>query len=232
MQHNMTLTLPDYWLPRPSMDLDAPTMAAFDVLLAGAQAAGHAAPLDYPPAAPKWQFLCYAADRHRLALHGSGNPGIAEFEPRQSNDLSPFGNRKAVFAAADGIWPMYYAILDRDRYPMTLCNACLRFLEAGVERGLFYLFSITRSALAQHPWRTGWVYLLPPATFVAQPPMRQGEIEAQALQLASLEPVVPLARLMVGPEDFPFLAQIRGHDDERLADYAHAMETLGPWPDG
>jgi hypothetical protein len=40
----------------------------------------------------KWQFLCHLADHHAIALHGSGDPNIALFEPRQFNDLSAFGN--------------------------------------------------------------------------------------------------------------------------------------------
>jgi hypothetical protein len=34
----------------------------------------------------------------------------------------------------------------------------------------------------------------------------------------------------VTPDDFPFLAQMRGHNDHRLADYARALETGAPWP--
>ena len=41
---------------------------------------------------------------------------------------------------------------------------------------------------------------------------------ARVPQLASPAPVAPFARLGVSPSDFPFLAQIRGHDDERLAE--------------
>jgi hypothetical protein len=127
---------------------------------------------------------------------------------------------------------MYFAIVDRDRYPMSLCNACLRIVEpGGLVRDPIYLFSVSRTALVQQPWRTGWVYLLPPATFVAQPPILAGGSAYHPLQLASTEPVVPWARLAIEPEDFPFLAQVRGLDDARLADYAHAMQTLGPWPD-
>jgi hypothetical protein len=49
-------------------------------------------------------------------------------------------------------------------------------------------------------------------------------------QLASFEAVQPLAKLTVTPTDFPFLADIRGHDDQRLAEYATALETGAPWP--
>jgi len=50
-------------------------------------------------------------------------------------------------------------------------------------------------------------------------------------QLASFEPVQPLAKLTVAPEDFPFLAQIRGHDDARLQEYADALQNGLPWPE-
>lgn len=94
-----------------------------------------------------------------------------------------------------------------------------------------YVFSISETALRQQPWRTGVVYLLPRATFVAQAATSLGPYEARIPQLASLVPVTPLARLEVAPDDFPFLAQIRGHDDERLQEYATVMQTGGSWPD-
>jgi len=50
-------------------------------------------------------------------------------------------------------------------------------------------------------------------------------------QLASPVHVKPLARLEIRPEDFPFLSQIRGHDDSRLAEYGIAMQAGAPWPD-
>jgi hypothetical protein len=50
-------------------------------------------------------------------------------------------------------------------------------------------------------------------------------------QLASPVPVQPLAKLTVTPQDFPFLAQIRGHDDGRLQEYATALQTGAPWPE-
>jgi hypothetical protein len=31
--------------------------------------------------------------------------------------------------------------------------------------------------------------------------------------------------------DFPYLAQIGGHEDEPLAEYAQAVMTAAPWPD-
>src|SRR5262245_51037840 len=122
----MTINLPTYWLPRPASAPDAATLAAFDALLDTALAQGPNVPIDYALPAPRWQFLCHAAEQRGLALHGSGNPDIAEFEPRQSNDLNEFGNQKAVYAASDGVWAMFFAIVDRGRFNMSITNACIR----------------------------------------------------------------------------------------------------------
>ncbi len=91
------MELPDYWLTRPQADLDQPTRDAFDRLLADASNPSSDCPvLEYDLPSPKWLFLCHAVEHHDIVLHGSGNPNITCFEPRQSSDLNPFGNQKAV----------------------------------------------------------------------------------------------------------------------------------------
>jgi hypothetical protein len=154
------------------------------------------------------------------------------FEPRQSNDLNEFGNQKAVYASSDGVWAMFFAIVDRVGYGMTITNACIR-LKAPDEKidGPFYYFSLSQQFLHQKPWKGGTIYLLPPGPFMIQPPMQFGEYEVLIAQLASLEEVHPLARLPVTPDDFPFLAEIRGHDDNRLQEVADALGTGAPLPE-
>ena len=230
-EEHEAVTLPDYWLQRPGAAPDEATRAAFDALLDETLARGGGPLIDYTLAAPKWQFLCHAADHRGLALHGSGQPDIAEFEPRQPSDLTDFGNQKAVYAAADGLWAMYFAIVDRDRYPLTLMNGCIRVQDtAGSISGPLYFFSVSQSARPAEPWRSGTVYLLPSATFAQQPPMPFHGAQVHIAQLASPEPVRPLARLAITPEDFPLLQQIRGHDDERLAEFSAALQAGQPLP--
>jgi len=225
------MILPDYWLPSPPLMLDPQARLAFDHLLTDALAAGDGGWLDYSQPFPKWHFLAYAVEQHALVLHGTGNPDIPVFEPRQANDLHDFGNRKAVYAAGDGIWAMFYAIVDRDRYPMSINNACIRLADAaGAVSEPYYLFSISQQVLGQQPWRSGVVYLLPSETFNAQSGIPFGEYELQVPQFASFAPVKPLARLAVEPDDFPFLTDIRGHDDARLHEYGQAMQSGSPWP--
>lgn len=225
------MQLPDYWLSRPAVDPAPDVRAAFDAVWRRALITGDCPFVEEVLPAPRWQFLCHLADVHGLALHGSGDPNIATFEPRQANDLGEFGNQKAVYAAGDGIWAMFFAVADRDRIP-SVTNACVRLADAaGQVSAPRYVFSVSRSALPQHPWRAGTVYVLPGDTFMLQPPIRFGAYEVRIPQLASLVPVRPLARVTVDPTDFPFLGQIRTHDDDRLAEYARALETGAPWPE-
>ncbi|MEU3889108.1 hypothetical protein [Streptomyces sp. NPDC029041] len=224
------MKLPAYWMTRPAPPPDPTTSSSFDRLLQQALADGPGEPIDYRLDAPKWQFLCHAADRGELLLHGSGDPAIGRFEPRQPDDSSEFGNRRAVFAAGDGLWPMYYAILNRDHHPMSLINGCARFADGDERLGEpHYYFSISAPALKQRPWRPGTVYLLPAGTFELQPRIRVGKVSVQPAQWASSLPVRPVAKLAVQPEDFPFLDRIRGHDDDRVRARAAADPDGFPW---
>jgi hypothetical protein len=224
------MLLPDYWLTRPDATFDERTQLAFDELLNTTLSSGGCPTIDYALPWPKWQFLCHLADQCDMALHGSGDPNITLFEPRQSNDLNEFGNQKAVYAAADGLWAMFFAIVDRGRVT-SITNACVRLTdEMGTPHGPYYIFSVSQAALPNRPWRTGTVYLLPRRTFTLQPSMAFGSNQVHFAQLASFVPVQPVAKLTVTPADFPFLLQIRGHADERLQEYATALQTGAPWP--
>ena len=230
--------LPDYWIERPSMSLSGPTRAAIDDLLSAVDR-GSNLPLDVDALLRShgdidaWKFLCGVADRRRIAFHGTGDSGIESFEPRRPVDLAPFGDQEAVFATSDPIWAMFYAIVDRGRYEITLNNGCILLLDSrgnpvGAPR---YYFSISRDALQEQPWRDGYVYFLPSDSFNEQPAGVYAGHTARIPQLASPVPVAPFARLRVSPGDFPFLAQIRGHEDERLGEYAQAVMAAAPWPD-
>ncbi|HVY51459.1 MAG TPA: hypothetical protein VHA07_07830 [Devosia sp.] len=223
--------LPSYFVRRPPMPEDPHALSDFDDLFKRTRAAGGL--IDYRLAAPRWQFLCHLADHCGVVLHGSGNPSIAEFEPRKSDDVNAFGDRKAVYAAGDGLWAIYYAILDRDRFPMSLINSAMRLeLADGKRSDPYYFFSISEAARAQRPYRRGTVYVLPRDTFEQQDSVQLGGHRVWVPQWASLEPVRPIARIEVGPEDFPLLAQLRGHDDATVFPRARSNPDGFPWLDG
>jgi hypothetical protein len=143
--------LPDYWLTRPTVNLDEGAQNAFDGLLDTTLSMGGCPTIQFTLPWPKWQFLCHLADHHDIALHGSGDPNIALFEPRQSNDLNEFGNQKAVYAASDGLWAMFFAIVDRERV-MSITNACVRLAdEMGNLHGPYYVFSVSQQLFQISP---------------------------------------------------------------------------------
>ena len=224
------MELPDYWLTRPSAVIEPEAVRAFDELWASTCVRGAGTLVEYDLPWPKWQFVCHLTDRLGLAAHGSGDPSIEEFEPRQPSDLTEFGNRRMVYAASDAIWAMFFAVVDRDRVD-TIGNAAVRIEEDGLTTGPFYVFAVSRSALPLRPWRTGTLYLLPRDPFEQQPSMPFGRATVRFEQLASPQPVRPLAKLTIAPDDFPFLADVRGLDDARLQEYADAMMTGSPWPE-
>ena len=230
--------LPDYWIERPAMHLGSATESAIDEVLSLLEAHDSDHRLDVDALfrdrrdVTTWTFLCGLAERHTIAFHGTGDPSIESFEPRQPIDFAPFGDQRAVFATSDPIWAMFYAIVDRARYPLTLNNGCIVLTDPDGRSGVpHYYFSISQQSLGQQPWRTGYVYLLPAQTFVEQPSGIYGGQPARVPQLASPVPVTPFARIGVAPSDFPFLDSIRGHDDDRLAEYAQAVMSASPWPD-
>ena len=226
------MELPAHFLTRPTMDLDPATIAAFEQLYAEAVEPGTGAEIPYTLDAPKWHFLAYLGDSKDVLFHGSGNPNIEEFEPRQSNDIEEFGNRRAVYAASDPLWAMYFAIVDRPRYVTTLVNACARVVDADGSRSApYYFFSVNDDALPHQPWRTGTLYLLSRTLFEQQAQNEYQGRQIEIAQWASLVPVRPLARLTVGPDDFPFLAQIRGHDFSVLQERARQNPDGFPWLD-
>jgi hypothetical protein len=220
--------MPAYWSTRPGPAPDAATRAAFDRVLAEALRAG--GEIDYRLDAPRWQFLCHVADRGDLVLHGSGHPGIECFEPRQSNDVAEFGNRAAVYAAADGIWPMFFAILDRPRHRMSLTNSCMRVERPdGTLSEPYYFFSVNAEVLAEDQFSPGTVYLLPATGFQREAPYDEGGRRVHTAQAASLEPVRPVARIAVERADFPL--PIRGHHYPTQAARIEADPHGFPWLD-
>jgi len=229
----MAFRLHNYWLQRPSAPQTPDRMRAFDRLIDAAQASSNVEALPYALDAPKWQFLCHLAEQRAFVLHGSPSGEIDVFEPRQSSDLHAFGAQKAIYAASDGIWPMFFAILDRRVYPTSIINACLRVEHPRGQIGApHYFFSVQGDTLALDPWTPGWVYILPGDSFFNEGEITRGEDTwVHIAQVASLQPVRPVAKLLVKPHDFPFLAQVRSHDGSRLAEYAKAMAQGDPWPD-
>jgi hypothetical protein len=181
-----------------------------------------------PRDVPAWVFLCWLCDERAYVAHGTGRDDIAVFEPRQSNDVGWFGNRKAVYASSDGLWAMFFAIMNRPEVPMTVVNAAVR-VELNGHLESRYFFGASRHAVDGRAYRDGWVYLLPSTGFEREPGGEAYGLRYETHHCASLEPVKPAFRVAVRPEDFPFLECIHAYDEAELAAKTQRDPTGFPW---
>ena len=221
---------PDFLLPRPPLDLSPEKQKAFEDLWQSRHKGDF---LAYNLPYPRWQFLSYLCESRELVLHGSQDQGIGTVEPRQANDIKAFSNQRAIYATTDGIWVIYFAILDRQKYPeLSLYNSCLRArIAANQLSDPLYFFSITYSVLLQKPWCEGVVYILPRQLFEMEASQQVQGVEIVFPHWISSLPADPVGKLQVGRDDFPFLAQIHGHNNEKMVALATADPSGFPWPE-
>ncbi len=213
-------------LTLPAIVWDPAKRAAFDGLLQKVTAVSSGDWIAYDLPYPRYEFLLHAAESDQFIFHGSNNTGIEHFLPIRKSfelrDAGGQGNLPAVYGTHDGIWPMFYAIVDRERLSGSISNGVMYFSNRQGERLAVYNFSINREMLAERPYCSGAVYFLPRESF------RRLKLvgDAWSNQWASEEPVDPIARLLVQPEDFPFLDQIGGHDDSTLLRHERLFRAL------
>ena len=219
----------DFLLPCPCFHPSKKQRAEFDATLDSTYPGSF---VDYQLSAPKWQFLSYLCKSRNLVLHGSQNQDIEKVEPRKALDTKAFSAQDAIYATTDGIWAIYFAIIDRVNFgPLSLFNSCLyiRFLPK-LTKGPLYFFSVTHSALVNRPWCNGAIYILPRETFEQEPEQSIMGATINFPHWISPESVKPVAKLLVTPHDFPYLSQIHGHDDEKLKQLTIADPNGFPWP--
>jgi len=221
---------PDWLLPRPPFDMSPEKQKAFEDLWYSINKGGL---IDYSLPYPKWQFLTYLCETKDLVLHGSQDGNINIVEPRQANDIRANSNQHAIYATTDGIWVIYFAILDREKHPgLTLFNSCFC---ARISTDQFsdplYFFSITHSVLLQKPWCEGMIYILPRQSFEREASQQVQGVEIVFPHWVSSVSAEPVAKLMVGAQDFPFLSNIHGHNNDKLYQLATADPNGYPWPE-
>jgi hypothetical protein len=222
------MQIPEYYLVRPE-GATAAAVLSFERLYTEQIEPGGGRRIDYRLMAPRWQFLCWLTETKDVLLHGSGNAEIVEFEPRRPADTSEFGGRNAVYAASDGIWATFFAVVNR-AVANSLVNMSVVVGQEGSERSLYY-FSVNEDALVRGAWHPGTVYVLPAGGFERQPDTAHEGVPVRSNQWASAEPVRPLAALPVTPSDFPFLADVNGHDQPTVAARAARDPDAFPWRD-
>ncbi len=223
--------LPPHFLTRPDWTITAEQEATLSDWSAREVEGQPLRVVSPPPDLPVWVVLAWLGERRPVLLHGTGDSGIRRFTPRQPQDHNPFGAQRAVYAASDGVWAMFYAVHDRSRFPSTIVNASFTLEREGARLGPLAFFSVAAPALALSPWRDGWVYVLPREGFVQEPRGDWGGYALEVAHWASERAVTPLARLAVRPADFPFLSAVRAHDEATLHARMRARPDGFPWLD-
>jgi hypothetical protein len=211
------MEIPPYFLSSPQLNLNSDKRAAFDDLWRSTPPGDL---IDYRLPHPKWEFLTHICKANELVLHGSQRQDIEIIKPQQARDKRDFSNQRAVYATTDGIWVVFFAIIDRKQYSkLSLFNSCFQVcLGSDQLSEPYYFFSITQSVKLQQPWCPGMVYILPRHGFSREPKQKVSGVEVIFPHWISDQPAQPAARIVVTPQDFPFMDQIHGHDDEKLID--------------
>jgi hypothetical protein len=156
---------------------------------------------------PRLDFLRWVALNRDVVFHGSPRGDLSELSTeRKSRDATSWGDQTAVYATSDPVWAIYFATLRRDTGWRGTRNGTL-----GIGGRRHYFFVHNRGSASPERFGPGSLYLLPPETFEAEPPLA-GAIDTA--HLVSRVPVRPLACVDVTPADFPFRDRI-GYYHER-----------------
>ena len=203
-------------LRAPETDWTSEKKDAFEQLLDEALTRSDGGWIEYELEHPPHEFVQFVTCQDTVIFHGSNNREIETFMPvRKSTELrdrTGRGNLQAVYGTHDGLWAMFFAVVDRERLRGSIRNGVAYFTNAGGEVLTAYNFSVNQEQLADAPWREGALYLLPRDVF------RRLQLteHAYANEWACEQEVKPLAKLRVNPQDFPFLDRVGGHDDSEL----------------
>jgi hypothetical protein len=160
-----------------------------DALIADARANGgviDASSIDVPA----HELLTHLVERHGLLLHGSNHTDLDVLEARPAYD---FGTQLEVVAAADdGIWPLFYAVIARERVAGVF-TACTHLGRRPRFRR-FYMFRVFGADPHEDStWTDGAVYAVP----------RDGFWREWGNEWLRSTEVTPVLRVLVRPSDFP-----------------------------
>ncbi len=206
----------DDCLPAPTLTVSPQAAQAFDATFDAALAGEPGAEIEYHLPYPKYLFLDYLAEKRGVILHGSLLRHLGTLEPiRKSRDSTEFGDQPAIYVTQDPLWALFFAILERDHLQGSINNGAiwLKGDDGSIIRR--YYFCINAENLRRSPWRPGAIYLMRGGQFETDPTdvgMKIGPYTLIPTHLLCRASIQPLARLLVEPEDFPFLNQVWGYD--------------------
>lgn len=181
---------------------------------------------------PAWRFLRFLVARGYL-LHGTPVPGpkaLLEARAKAYGQPDGFSNATGIYAAADALWPIMYAI--RGARAEGQMDMCLRLARGAGWSAPVYFHALGTTDHAVTTARAlmgpGAVHVLGPEGFVASPPYEHGGLgRVREAHLVASGPVAPLLTVPVTPEDLPLTTRLY---DAAAARRAAAADPWGfPW---
>jgi hypothetical protein len=158
--------------------------AALDELVATARASDGTIDARTCPF-PAHELLTHLVLEHGLLLHGSNDVALEWLEPQPARDFRT--ELRAVVATDDGIWPIFYAVRDRERVE-SVFTACVH-VGRSTRLRRYYLFA----TVGEPAWKRGAVYAV----------RRAGFRREWGREWVSAERAEPVLRVLIEPEDFP-----------------------------
>lgn len=206
-------------LPVPDIPLALSAIQHFEAIVQDALGKTTGAVIYDVAPYPRSAFLQYLVAHKQFLLHGSNHPDIDIFEPRPQTDYEG-RMMTAVFAAEDGVVPVFYAILDRNTYKGSMRNTFQRIKDGSGRMRTHYRFSIDADSLACSPWIEGMIYVFDRNQFTRV----YSEDGEPLLEWTCPQPIRPVMRVRVTPNDFLYLKNVVGHDG-RLGILAYRLFT-------
>ncbi|MBM2821528.1 MAG: hypothetical protein HW413_274 [Thermoleophilia bacterium] len=145
---------------------------------------------------PLHELLTHLVLEHGLLLHGSNHSALEVVDPSPARDWDT--ELRAVVACDDGIWPIFYAVVARDRIEGVF-TACIHLGRSSRLRR-FYMFAIGGDPAESTSWTEGAVYALP----------RDGFRREWGHEWVNARPVRPELCVPVSPDDFPLRDSVIG----------------------
>jgi hypothetical protein len=185
----------------PPLVADEARECALDEIVAAARA-GSGTIDSAASAYPVHELLTHLVVRHGLLLHGSNDVTLELVEPRPAHDYDT--ELHAVVACDDGIWPIFYAVVARER-SAGIFTACLH-LGRPPRLRRFYAFATSSDPRDPASWSRGAVYALP----------RDGFRREWGQEWVRAEAARPVLRILVEPDDFPLRDAVVGATPEQF----------------
>lgn len=195
------------FLTSPAYPLDKHRIKTFNDLFELLVSSGNELQFDNQCPYPKYEFLQFIVREKPVLLHGSNQTNIKELVPKEQLDWN--GRlMKAIFASSDGIWPMFFAIVDHQQYRGSLRNGCFVIQQEDSIEKRYYFFSLNKDYQHKNPWQEGMIYIV-----LKEPFQKTGKGRVRFDEWASRLPVKPIGKIKIYPEDFPFLENVSWHSE-------------------